>query len=234
VLADTTLGEFFLFCRQTQQLTHRLHSFLKYDQGDSPKCDGVYTMVSFVCDESQISPPNQTNADLGVIDVLHSIGSPIQDPATVGHANKHPCDYALLWKTFLACRICTEADYEDRISPCILGTKKSYKLRTKACVGPNTKASIFEECADSIELPIFAIIGAAAFLVVLLLILGFLFYRHKRLTNQYQLLADEKSKGVEMDEIDKEYEKTLEKATSDLNDDDLDDDDDESDTAKVV
>jgi cell division protein FtsB len=207
---------------------------LQYSKGSSPDCDGINTVVSFFCDFDQIAPPSEdTTKEFNV----HDIGQPTQDPNTTGNSKHHKCDYSLYWKSYAACRVCTDSDYEQQESLCVGGVKKSFQIRKSACVGPNFKASISEECTDSLELPIFAIIGAGVVLLLLLFILGFLFYRHRKLSHSYQLLAEEKTKGVEMDEIDSDYEKTLEKATSELHDDEEEFDaseDDETDKAKIV
>jgi len=177
---------------------------LEFKGGDKLfDCEGeaTVTRISFFCDEAAASPPLEQDAEFSASS-SYSPGKPeifLDDP----HQDPNDqCEISLRWKTYAACAACTDSDYVIRTSPCSLGVQKRIKIRRSQCFGPNIKEAPTTPCRKHFPVSTGLIIGVSVIIILLLVFVSVLFYRHRRLSRQYSLLAEEKNKNVEMEEID--------------------------------
>jgi len=188
--------------------------------GQKPGCDGegdqLVTRISFFCDIHAAAIPGELNLDeLSPVSISNA---PSQD-MQARHGENEKCLVALKWTNFAACRECEEEDYDQRTSACKDGAKHVFYLRRSECYGANVIKSALIKCHEIFEIQPWVILVVILFVCGLIVVLVAIFIRHNRLSQRYMALEQEKSKNVEMEEI--------EGSEIGVNDDDVVDDDDD-------
>jgi len=123
-----------------------------------------------------------------------------------------PCTIHLTWNTPYACRVCTDADYEQQASDCDGGqqTVAMVKLPTSRCNGPDTKDSVEQKCSREFKFPLIVLIFVGVAFIALGIIIILVVIRNRRIEQKYSLLLTDQSKTIELEDVHVKHEQAEE------------------------
>jgi len=195
------------------------------------------TRISFFCDNTSAAaiPPQQGQDVMrAAVSETASMGSPEQDTEDHHHTRNDKCLISLRWKSYNACPVCTITDYQLHEAPCVNGTHHSFRIRINPCFGPNIIEAGNKNCENNMMIPFESVLGVVSIILLLVVVLGILYYRNKTLQHRYSLLSEEKNKQVEMVDLEnageskKKKKKQARQEGEPVVEDDLDYDEDEN------
>jgi len=108
------------------------------------------------------------------------------------------------WYTPYACPLCgdwSSSDYTMQATDCNDGKRTVSYARATNCFGPQIVNSHEEDCTVKYEFPMYVLITVAVIFLVLALAAILVYLRYRSLTSKYSLLVEEKSKNLEMSDI---------------------------------
>lgn len=115
-----------------------------------------------------------------------------------------PRDLIFKWYTPYACPLCgdwSSSDYTMQATDCNDGKRTVSYARATNCFGPQIVNSHEEDCTVKYEFPMYVLITVAVIFLVLALAAILVYLRYRSLTTKYSLLVEEKSKNLEMSDI---------------------------------
>lgn len=135
-------------------------------------------------------------------DVNSDITSPLSDHPVFTRSDK--CKLKATWHSFYACPICgpyTSDDYTVQATECENSIQRISYVRTADCFGSAVLNVHDESCTPKYAFPMYVLITVAALFLLLTFIALLVYLRYRSLTTKYSLLVEEKSKNLEMSDI---------------------------------
>ncbi|KFM79522.1 hypothetical protein X975_16953, partial [Stegodyphus mimosarum] len=127
----------------------------------------------------------------------------ISPPSSCSDGTCDGCNFHFLWKTRLACRVCTESDYQIVRGECIHGQQTVHYISPQGCILPDGSAEgAFRRTIPCTVIPkeLQLLIGAGVGFGILLLVLVFYFWKkNRKLEFKYmKLVQSSSSKDCEL------------------------------------
>jgi Tyrosine-protein kinase ephrin type A/B receptor-like/Cation-independent mannose-6-phosphate receptor repeat len=101
------------------------------------------------------------------------------------------CTYHIEWYTLSGCRACTAADYKEVKSTCEDGRHVVDHVRDAECNGPPISQQTTGSCSAEYDFPLWVIVAVIAGFALLGGVVAFVFWRHRSLSQQYELLVND-------------------------------------------
>jgi hypothetical protein len=161
---------------------------LTFTAPDTGDCTEFTTDIVFYCEM-----PNGTNTIYGT-----------QSGPVLTRTTK--CNNKFAWRSFFACPLCRSyEDYDDYTEQTTECDKKNTQtvsyVRTASCFGPALVGVHTETCQNKVAFPMYVLISLGVVFIALAIIAIVFYINYRSLNSRYSLLAEEKSKNLEMNEI---------------------------------
>ncbi|XP_042895596.1 endosome/lysosome-associated apoptosis and autophagy regulator family member 2 isoform X1 [Parasteatoda tepidariorum] len=131
----------------------------------------------------------------------------ISPPSSCSDGTCNGCNFHFLWKTRLACRVCTESDYQIVRGECLNGKQTLHYISPQGCILPNgSPEDTFRKTIPCTMIPkqLQLVIGAGVGLGVLLLVMVVYFWKkNRKLEFKYmKLIQSSSSKDGELPAVE--------------------------------